>query len=140
MQWVKYLMGGMFLCFVAAAAWLVYTRQYGAAAGMLFPAAVIAVLYLLVWQPHVRQDALMRRLQAGGIRAQALVVGVKGTSSYLNELPIMRVNVRYTIDGKAHNGVVKQAIPFQALAAVQPGKQISVLVDPEQTTSFVLTF
>lgn len=140
MQWVKYLSWSMFLCFLVWAGWLVYTHQYGASAGMLFGALVIAVVYLLVWQPVVRQDALMRRLEAHGVSAQALIVSVKDTSSYLNELPVMRVNVRYTIAGKEYASEVKQPIPFQALASVQPGRRISVWVDPELPARFVLKF
>lgn len=140
MQWVKYLMLSMLACFLAASAWMLYTKQYGASAGMLFSTLVLAGVYLLVWQPHVRQDALMTRLAGSGVRAEAFIVSVKDTSSYLNELPVMRVNVRYTINGKEHAGDVKQAIPFQSLGAVKPGKRISILVDPEQTTQFVLKF
>jgi len=138
MQWVKYLMLSMLACLVVWSGWMIYTKQYAASAGMLFSALVIGGIYLFVWHPYVRQDALMARLEAKGVSAQALIVSVTGTSSFINQLPVMRINVRYTINGKEHAGEVKQPIPFQALASVRAGKRVSVLVNPDHETQFVL--
>ncbi|WP_144633486.1 DUF3592 domain-containing protein [Bordetella genomosp. 13] len=140
MQWVKYLMITLTAALLIWAAWAAYSADYGTAGGMLFSALVVGGIYLFMLHPYVRQDALLARLDKEGVRAQGSIVSVQETSSYVNEVPVMRVNVRYSVNGKEHSHEVKQPIPYQALASVRPGKRISILVDPKNTDQFLLQF
>ena len=82
----------------------------------------------------------MKRLDTDGLRVQATILGVEATSTYLNEVPVMRVKVKYVAAGKEHIHEIRQPIAYQALSYLQLGKRIPILVDPKRTEQFVLQF
>lgn len=138
MQWVKFLFLFVVLVSVGWAAWLLYTGQYGQFAVAFFAALLMGGVYMFLLRPYVHLDALMTRLNTQGRPVQASVVSVKQTSSYVNELPVMLVKVSYVVEGKPVTSEVKQPLPYQALSHVQPGKRVHVLVDPKNSSQFVL--
>ncbi|SAI42316.1 Uncharacterised protein [Bordetella ansorpii] len=138
MQWIKYLMPGMGIVFLVLIAWMIYTKDYNTAAALAVSVVLTAIMYFVFFHPYFRQEALANRLEQEGSATQALILSVKDTGKYLNEVPIMRVSVRYTVNGQERTGEVKQPIPYQSLAAVQAGKRIGIRLDPRKEGRFVL--
>ena len=140
MQGLKYLAFTFTAVVVILGAWMIYKGQYGAGVGMLLTSVLMVVPYLLFMHPYVRMDALMTRLNKEGIPAQASIVSIEETSMYVNEVPVMRVNVKYAIEGKERTGEIKQPIPYHSLSSVQPGTLVPILVDPKDDAQFLLQF
>lgn len=140
MQWVKYLFLYVALSMAGWAAWTLYRGQYGQWVMAVLALAIIGAVYYFFLSPIIRQDALATRLATDGIAVTAQIVQVKSTSKYVNELPLMSVQVRYRHDGQEIVSEVEQAIPFQALAGIQPGASATILIDPKNERNFLLSF
>jgi len=138
MQWVKYLFALIFALGMAGCGWLLYTREFGhfaVAAGMLL---LFGGIFRYAVLPVLRTDALVRELRKSGIALQATILEVKGTSKYANELPILRVRLKFTHGHKEVIREIEQPIPFERLAFVRPAEHIGILADPENDQRLVL--
>ena len=140
MQWVRYLIGSMVGGYAVWSIWSLHAGRYWESAGMLLSGVAVYALYYFFFQRYVRQEALMNRLEKDGLRVKASIVGVHATSTYINEVPVMRIKLKYVTQGKEHVKEIKQPIPYHALSYLQAGKRISILVDPKNTEQFVLPF
>lgn len=139
MQWVKYLFFALFILGVGWSAWLIYTSQFAQLSVTVVLLLIFVGVFGFVWYPTIKQHALMTRLQKDGVQTQAQILDVQNTSQYVNELPILRVKVKYFDNQKNEIvGEIAQPIPFQSLSMVSPSKVIRILVDPKNTEVFVL--
>jgi len=138
MQWVKYLMLSMTAVFAIWAAWSTYSGNYVGGGSMLFCALLVGCLYFFLMRPYLQLDSLATRLSKEGVPTQATIVKSEQTSTYVNKLPVIRLKVRYTINGKEHVREIKQPVSFLAMPAFQLGKRIAILVDPKNTEQFVV--
>lgn len=138
MRWVKYLFALIFILGTAGCGWLLHMREFGhfaVAAGMLL---LFAGIFLFAVLPVLRADALLRELRKTGVALQATILEVNGTSKYLNELPILRVKLKYTHGQKEVIREIEQPIPFERLSFIRPAAHIGVLADPDNDRKLVL--
>ncbi len=139
MKWVKYLFIFVLLTGIAWCGWLIYAKDYIQLAVTIVMWLFFAGIFVFLINPIVRTENLIERLDKVGTEVKALIVSVNDTAKYINQRPVLRIQVKYSYNGKPDIvGEIEQAIPFHLLSTLQPSKQTLILVDPKDETRFVL--
>ena len=77
------------------------------------------------------QQTAAANIAATGVDAEATIVGVRDAGAQVNYQPMCEIDLTVMPDGLPPYPVtVKQVVPMAQLAALQPGKNVKVKVDP----------
>jgi hypothetical protein len=105
-----------------------------AGGGMLFTGGILAVvgIGLIVAGIIVGRNAgQVDQLLATGVPASAQIVGMTQTGMYLNEQPLIELNLLVTIPGQTPFAAKhKSFVPLMLLGRLSSGQPLSVRVDP----------
>ena len=102
--------------------------------GLLATGAILAltgVIFLGLYIRIRRRRAEAQQLEQTGLAATATVTGITQTGMYINEQPVLGIDLQVTAPGKAPYSVhVREMVPFIMLARVQAGQTYPAKVDP----------
>ncbi len=91
----------------------------------------LAINLILLFRAVIMNRKRMQ-IEANWLTAAARVLEISETGTYINRQP--RIRLRLLVDppgGEPMEALVVQVIPLTALGLFQPGKEISVKIDPE---------
>jgi hypothetical protein len=87
----------------------------------------------------VKEGAKAKRLAMHGLPARARVVGAAPTGLSVNDSPQLQLDLEIAMHDRApYRAQTKVILPAFQLAALQPGAQVAVRVDPADPTSVAL--
>ncbi len=102
--------------------------------GLLFTGAILAVvgiIFVVVYLRIRRRRAEAQQLEQTGLSATATVTGITQTGMYINEQPVLGIDLQINAPSRAPYSVhVREMVPFIMLTQVQAGRTYPAKVDP----------
>lgn len=88
--------------------------------------------------PAYQNERLAKRLSREGGQVSVVLTSVKQTNTYLNEMPILEIEVHYEYNKQSYRKKIKHVASFTELSSLQKGARKGAWIDKNNPSIFVL--
>ncbi|MFA5702367.1 MAG: hypothetical protein WC982_02515 [Advenella sp.] len=100
---------------------------------------LIQQLLSFCFRQEIKYEELKEKLMQTGLKITGEIVSVSQTGKYYNEIPFFSLKLKYFVgDQECIKQEVRILVPFTDLDLYKPGKNVELLVDPDNTQNVVL--
>jgi hypothetical protein len=100
---------------------------------------IIGFTFTIVGSVILRMGRARKQLLTTGLVGRAEIVSATQTSMYVNDQPVVQMQLNVTVPGHPPYPVShREVVPLLALAMVQPGRSLPVAVDPANANKLAI--
>jgi hypothetical protein len=100
---------------------------------------IIGFTFTIVGSVILRMGRARKELLTTGLVGRAEIVSATQTSMYVNEQPVVQLQLNVSVPGRAPYQVShREVVPLLSLAVIQPGHSLPVAVDPANANKIAI--
>ena len=100
---------------------------------------IIGFVFTIVGSLILRMGRARQQLLTTGLVGQAEIVSASQTSMYVNDQPVVQMQLNVTVSGRSPYLVShREVVPLLAIAMIQPGRSLPVAVDPADANKLAI--
>ncbi|MGO1591733.1 MAG: hypothetical protein ACTHW1_01465 [Ancrocorticia sp.] len=138
MWWLSTTMWTMILVFGVWGAYEFWDGNVGEGTGALAAMLLVGVLHFSSFRRIAKRAALTKRLQKNGRKVYGTITAAEQTRSYVDEMPVIKYTVKYSLDGEQYVVEQRDAIPHIHLSSMAVNASVRMLVNPDKPRELVL--